>query len=406
MRKKAVVLGLGMSGKSAMNFLKNKGYEVLGVDKENENQTMDFSHISLVVKSPGLLLTHPLVEAASAKNLIVDEIELGAKELMRRGKTLIAITGTNGKTTTTFLVAHILNVAGKKALACGNIGLPLTSVSYDADIYVVEISSFQLMFLKGELFDGGVLLNISHNHLDWHTNFTEYVEAKWSLVKRLKKGAPFFVSELLFHSHASSRISLLPKMEERVESLLSLVYREEGSKILKPEGENYRAAFALSSLFNISQDDFIKGCKTFKAPPHRMEVCENKKGVIGIDDSSATTIDAVLYSLDRIEKPVFLIVGGVHKGGDFKKWRDLFSQKVKKVFLIGSAAPLIQKALEGSVPIEVCNTLDRAVFEAEQRALEGDIILLSPGCSSFDEFKDYRQRGERFKKLILKEVMP
>ncbi len=412
-KKRAIILGLGKSGRSAASFLLDEGASVLGIDRnaaslkedpeiapllerafllQDENSPLSFEEVDCVIKSPGIYPTHPLVVRAAAEGKLMDEIDLGSRFLSQKGKKLFAITGTNGKTTTTALVTHIFNEAGLKAVSCGNIGNPIlqeASLQELADYYIVEISSFQLWAMRERHFDAGVILNISPNHLDWHGSFSDYANTKWSLKERIKEEGVFFPPA-----------SFGKEIEERVESILSLGYRD-GERSLRLGGqENIKAALALCQMAGIEDEAFYAGLNSFKKPPHRLEFVREKDGVSYINDSKATTIKAVEHAVTVCNAPLILIAGGIHKGDDFKKWIPLFRQKVKKIFAMGKDKGKIALALQNEVEVELVSDLHEAVALASKFAISGDTVLLSPGCSSFDEFRSYEHRGEVFRSIV------
>lgn len=380
---RSVVLGLGVSGRSAVEYLKKRGDEVIGLEND---APFVFEKEDFVVKSPGIPLTHPwVIQARRLGCEIVGEVDLGLEELRRRGKKVLGITGTNGKTTTTLMTTALLEAEKIKALAVGNIGRPLLeAASEDAEVFVVEVSSFQLATMRAlPFFDAAVCLNITANHLDWHGSFAEYKAAKLRIRECLKPGAPFFLPEHL------------EQFRERVEKII----KDSGShfQLFTHDKLNLAAALALT---NVSEETLKLGMQQFKRPPHRLELVGEKGGVQFINDSKATSVDAVIKAVEAIEGPMFLLAGGVDKGGDFRDWALASKGKVKQIFAFGGASHRISRELEGLLNVRIVESLEKAVAEAISAAEKGDVVLLSPGCSSYDQFQDYQHRGETFKQIV------
>lgn len=384
---RVLIIGFGVSGKAVYDFYQKRGAEIVIYD-DKISTSWNLSGVDLVVKSPGISLSHPLVVEVKKRGLpLVSEIDLALKEL--KNKTLYGITGSNGKTTTTLLTTHLLKLAGKKAVAVGNIGIPLISqVDVDADYFVVELSSFQLeSILPQRVFDGAVLLNLSPNHLDRHPSFEDYREAKLRLRTCLKSEAPFYVSKELSKS--------IPGAVFAVVTLLELGVSE--SDFYLHDLENAAAAFALTGVDAMTLKN---GLKSFQKPAHRIEFVRKVQGIEFVNDSKATSVDAVLKAVEAMRSKVVLIAGGVDKGGDYKTWIPSFRDKVRKVFVLGESADRIQKALIPSIEVEKVADLEEGVKKATLFAKNGETVLLSPGCSSYDQFKNYEHRGERFKEMV------
>lgn len=386
-----LIIGLGLSGRAVEAYCKKRGDRISLFDDKLAPHHIDLETIELVVKSPGIPFNHPLVAAAESKGIpVIGEIDLALSEL--KGKTLLAITGSNGKTTTTLFTTHLLNLSGKKAIAVGNIGKPLISeIANDADTFVIELSSFQLEGIKQKpLFDGAAFLNLTPNHLDRHQTFEAYKAAKLRLCDCLKPEAPFYISQ-----DVASRFSIRGKIFD-IETISSLSYR-----LYRHDVENFAAAFALSG---VSLEILKEGIETFQKPPHRIEFVREYKGVAFINDSKATSVDAVTKAVEAIPTPIVLIAGGVDKGGSFANWLPLFQGKVRMVVALGEAAGRIEKELNPYIAVERVSTLEEGVKVAAAYAQMGETVLLSPGCSSYDQFRSYEHRGDRFKVLV-KEIL-
>ncbi len=433
--KKALVIGLGMSGRAAAEFLLKHGYVVVGVEKNGEllkthpavhslqkmglitlpePAQVELAEIDLVVPSPGVPQTHSLYRAALERGVeIIGEAELAFRHMQQKA---VAITGTNGKTTVTLLVEHVLNAAGHKAKALGNVGEPLTTYFLNPDpeeIVVAELSSYQLETMKTPVFDAAVLLNITPDHLDRYPDMREYARAKCRLQACLKKGAPFYVyeraaeefGELLTDNFSTYGVSITShywtdKLKayrgDKVELILPLGYRELGSH----ESENVLAAWLLVRPFGVSAKQFTEAVESFRKPPHRIEFVSEISGVAFYDDSKGTNLDAVIRAVGTMQGPVILIAGGVDKGASYTPWIAAFQKRVKKIIALGQAAQKIQGELGRAFEVEIVETMRDAVCHAHSQAERGDSVLLSPGCSSFDMFRDYAHRGEEFKLCV------
>lgn len=369
---KALVIGLGISGKSAVSFLESKGYQVVGFDDRialvDIGEMRDFS---LVILSPGIPQSHPLCQRATELGIpIKGEMQLALEHCKKR---CIGITGSAGKTTTTLQIAHVLRSSGLDALAVGNVGLALTSAIDSADILIVELSSFQLETLSIPIFEMGLILNLFPNHLDRYQTMEEYGRAKARLENCLKEDAKLFVHPSMDSHFFKGPISQL----------------EEGN-----------ATEVACAHFGLTKDQVTKGLQTFKKPAHRLEFVGEIEKVLYYNDSKATSIASVEYALDHLEqKPTILLMGGQDKGLDFAKLSSR-SNQIKQVVAFGSAREKIANALQPILPVKKVETMDDAINFARQCAKPGDSILLSPGCSSYDAFRNFEERGEVFKHLV------
>ncbi len=402
MKTKILVIGLGISGKSAARFLLFKKENVLAVDKKiifdeelldlkqngldikNENEEIDFFQIKMVVISPGISLNHFLVAKALNNNIeVIGEIELGFRYLKNR---VVAITGTNGKTTTTTLISHVFNSANFKAKALGNIGTPLTSYLLNPDddeIIILELSSFQLETLNSKKIDSAIILNITEDHLDRYESFSEYAKTKCNIKNLLKKDGKLFVTKELL-----SEFSEMLQTDNTIEII---------------ENDINDAALKVCLDWKINSQIIHESFKNFKALKHRIELVGNINGISFYNDSKATNVYSVLYAIKKLEKDIILIVGGLDKGLSYTIWDKAFIGKVKHIFAIGQSAEKIRNELK-NFDVEILNSLELAVIKAKEIAKENDKIVLSPGCSSFDMFKNYEHRGEEFKRYVEKVV--
>ncbi|HVB56344.1 MAG TPA: UDP-N-acetylmuramoyl-L-alanine--D-glutamate ligase [Candidatus Acidoferrales bacterium] len=379
-----------------------------------------FLEQDLIVVSPGVPAKLPALERARARGIPVwSEIELAWRFL--RGK-LVAITGSNGKTTTTALVAHILKTAGIPTLVGGNIGVPLLSLvesSTDATVTVAEISSFQLESIQGFRPEIGVLLNLTPDHLDRHASFEDYAHAKMRLFEnQLDRDAAVLNAddpEITRRMPSGPHVFWFSRRKRVAEGAFlhdgQIIFRSEGAEIpimhrgkipLRGEHnvENVLAACAAAYLAGASPAAIASGAQTFRAVEHRLEFVDKIAGVEFYNDSKATNVDAALKALESFSGPLLVILGGKDKGSPYTILREPLRQRARMAILIGAAAPKIAADLGDAVPFELAGTLDRAVTLATERARPGDVVLLAPACSSFDQFENYEQRGRVFKNLV------
>ena len=433
MEKRALVIGLGISGKSAIKFLLHQGYKVFGVDSRDLKEDVEIKKLkglgveisleenmslgpefSLVVTSPGVSSSHALVQEAKKLTIpIMGEAELAFKNIQGRA---VAITGTNGKTTVTSLVEHVLKQAGRKAQSLGNIGSPLTEYAITPDlekIVVAELSSYQLETLALPVFEAAVILNITPDHLDRYSDFTAYAEAKAQIQYCLKPGGDLYVDENAVAQFPSLFKKPFYTMGVLESSFLRLkgVQVWEGAEYMFSLPEEYKelgvhdslnaiAAWALCKRMGIFSSEFISGLTTFKKPSHRIEFIRTVSGVRYYDDSKGTNVDAVIRAVQSMKGTVTLIAGGVDKGSSYLPWKEAFQGRIRKMILIGEASFKIADELGLFFNVKIVDSLEEAVKESERCALFGECVLLSPGCSSFDMFRDYAHRGKEFQKFV------
>ncbi len=416
------VLGFGVSGRAAADFLSRRGARVLVIDRDpdkvqspypvvGENVPLDFSIYRYLVVSPGVPRQHPLYRQAQEAGVAVfGEAELA---LQSTDQIVLGITGTNGKTTVTELVTHIL----PDAMAVGNIGAPLTTEvdRCKTRVLVAELSSYQIETLQSRKLHAAVILNITPDHLDRYGDMNEYAQAKIDIGKCVKPGGKLFVFEEAYRSYAQlfgdaiqpicyGFNSDLPLYfdgshlvyKEKLEFLLPLEYR----KIFRKEGDNLLAAYALCHEIGVTPEEFLAGLQTFRKPPHRLEFVRNLKDVAYYNDSKGTNIEAVVRAVKAMQGETILIAGGVDKGSAYAPWIKAFAGKVKCICAIGEAKEKIQRELSKMIPVEICESLEEAIDRARSHAVAGDQVLLSPGCSSFEMFRDYAHRGEEFKQIV------
>jgi UDP-N-acetylmuramoylalanine--D-glutamate ligase len=443
--RRVLVLGLGQSGVAASDFLWNRGAIVTANDHRSldslgqgaaalakkgvslvlgEHPVRLADAVELIVASPGVPLDLPLLVEARRRSVPVwGELELGFREI---SGTTVAVTGTKGKSTTALLVAAMLRASGQSVKLAGNIGRPLVSELSGATpetTFVLEVSSFQLTTIERFRPHVAVLLDVTPDHLDWHPSFEDYVDAKrrlfanqeesdWAVVfggsrltvnmaSKVKSRKMFFDLDCLddLHPHVHAEGPWVVRHESGQTTTLTSL--EDFQLLGRHNRLNAMAASATASLLGVCGEDMAEALEHFEGLPHALEKVADIGGVRFYNDSKATNIQAVRAALESFDGGILLILGGRFKGGDFRDLRDLVGKKVRLVLAIGETREAIADALEKIVPVEVCDELEAAVREAHRRAIDGDIVLLSPGGSSFDMFRNYRDRGERFRKAVL-----
>jgi UDP-N-acetylmuramoylalanine--D-glutamate ligase len=442
--KKVLVVGLGKSGLAAALFLRRKGAQVTVSDVRSAESLakeipalldegimveagghglFTFRRQDLIVVSPGVPLDTPeLAQARSLGRPIIGELELAARFL--KGK-ILAITGSNGKTTTTALAGEIFTAAGFPTLVAGNIGEPVVAhidQSTDDTWSVLEVSSFQLE--STQLFHPNiaVILNITPDHLDRHGTFENYALAKERIFAaqsgrdclvlnadnfRTAQAAARAQAQVFWFSleHPVSPGSFVEEgwvvyrrlHDGEAERILPL------SKIpLKGEHnvENVLAAVCAARMAEIKIDAIARAIENFRAVEHRLEFVATVNGVDFYNDSKATNVDATAKAVAAFPGGIHLILGGKDKGSDYTTLSELLRERVRAIYTIGSAAGKIESQLRGVVSIHSCETLANAVGAAASAAHPGDVVLLAPACSSFDQFENYEQRGRAFKHLV------
>jgi UDP-N-acetylmuramoylalanine--D-glutamate ligase len=379
---------------------------------------MNQEALDLVIASPGIPTSHPCYQEAVKREIeIIGEVELACRAIKH---SCVAITGTNGKTTVTLLVTHILNHAGKKAWALGNIGKPLTEAideigETESDgVFVLELSSFQLETLKSVFVDVGMILNITPDHLDRYDSLESYAQAKIRLGRNIKPTGTFFV-------HQTCQLpfkNLLEAYHPRYYGCNSDCMLHTDKYCVWVEGQvtfdvphsirgkesvdldNMLAAYALCRELGVSEKQFVEGFESFEKPPHRIQFIKNVGGMNFYDDSKGTNIDAVIKAVERMPGDVILIAGGVDKGFPYTSWIKAFDGKVKLICAIGEAAQKIKNDLDSDICVRIFSSMEHAVQYAAKSALANGNVLLSPGCSSYDMFNDYAHRGHEFQRIV------
>jgi UDP-N-acetylmuramoylalanine--D-glutamate ligase len=439
--RKVVVVGLGATGKATALFLQEKGAQLTvsevrgkealepvistlssqGIAVETGGHRLEtFLRAELIVVSPGVPLDSAPLRAAAERGIeIISEIELASRSIHTP---LIAVTGTNGKTTTVNLIAEIFRASGKKIFLGGNVGTPLIEYVRNgeaADYLIIEISSFQLEGIRAFKPFISVLLNIDYDHLDRYASYEDYIAAKarifmnqsareyavlnaddpevqklssainattlyFSCGKEVPQGISSRDNYLYYHNGTgTTRFTLAPLYLKGIHNL-----------------HNIMAATVVSTLCGCPPQSIEHTIEHFKGLPHRLELFQETRNIKFYDDSKATNVGSVVRALEALEPPLILIAGGKDKGGSYRPLRPLIKDKVKVLILLGEAKEKMYQELSSLTHTLLADTFEEAVKQSLQHASPGDTVLLSPACSSFDMFKSYEERGETFKTLI------
>jgi UDP-N-acetylmuramoylalanine--D-glutamate ligase len=439
--KRVLVVGLAKTGVATSLFCAARGGEVTATDVRGENEVGDaivqlraagvrlelgghreniFLGQDLIVPSPGVPANMPLLQAARAKGVTIwSEIELAGRFMNGR---LIGITGSNGKTTTTSLIEHILKNAGFPTILAGNIGTPLISrieQTNDDTVTVVELSSFQLELIETFRPNISVFLNLTPDHLDRHHTFEEYGAAKARIFRNQKEAdsAVLNADDPASTPYAPTRpqVCWFSRKQRVAQGAFvrdnQIVFRQNGEEmaVLKLQEiplvgahnvENVLAAVTTTRIAGANPAAIAKGVRSFAGVEHRLEFVAEVGGVRYFNDSKATNVDATLKALDAFPGRILIILGGKDKGSDYTVLRKPLREKAILALLIGAAADKIEKQIEGSVAIEGAGTIERAVEIASHAARPGDVVLLAPACASFDQFQNFEHRGRVFKDLV------
>src|SRR5712671_968191 len=444
--KRVLVVGLGKSGVASALFLKARGARVTVSDTKSgdelrneipdlldhgitvetgEHGERTFREQDLIVVSPGVPVDAPLLEQArSLGGVVIGEIELAAQFL--RGP-IVAITGSNGKTTTTTLTGEILAAGGFPTLVGGNIGTPAISLAERATqetAIVLEVSSFQLETIQTFRPKIALVLNVTPDHLDRHRTFEAYVDAKARMFENQSiedfavlnaddatcvamaartRAQVFWFSRQKEISRGAwvrdGNIFFRDRTQQREVMLVSEIPLKGAHNL-----ENVLAAVCAGALMGCPPEKIRQAVRDFKAVEHRLEFVATIRGVDYYNDSKATNVDATIKALESFPANIHLILGGKDKGSDYSVLNDLLRQRVKRVYTIGAAAEKIESQIVSSksVGVEVVHaeTLETALRKANAVAQAGDVVLLAPACASFDQFKNYEQRGQVFKEIV------
>jgi len=432
---RTLVIGAGKSGVATANFLAGRG-EAVSITDANAHPELPYAlddrvvrffghqdeavleEVTRIVVSPGVPLNIPLLQRASALAIpIVGEIELAFRHLQG---SVIAVTGSNGKSTTTTLIGEILKFAGRNPIVAGNIGEPLIASLDPANsrTYVLELSSFQLETVETFRANVALLLNITPDHMDRYPNFDAYAAAKYRIFRNQQPGDVAIVNASErraaprdTHARVLRFSSAQPLDEGAFLDGDDLVLRLDGNErripraTLKLQGtanvENALAAWLAARAAGADDMAVQQAFSSFAGLPHRMVLVREIDGVKWINDSKGTNVDATLKSLESFPpSSVYLILGGKDKAGEFERMRDLVGEKTKAVITIGKAADRIGEALTGAADIVPQGDMQHAVAWAREHARGGETVLLSPACASFDQYRNFEHRGEHFESLV------
>ena len=444
--KRVLVVGLGKSGVASALFMKKHGAKVTVSDTKSGDELRNeipvlldngitvetgghgdrtFRGQDLIVVSPGVPVdAPPLAQARSLGESVIGEIELAAQFLPGP---IVAITGSNGKTTTTTLTGEIMVAAGFPTLVGGNIGTPAISLAERAKsetVIVLEISSFQLETVQTFRPKVAVVLNITPDHLDRHRTFEIYTDAKARIFEN-QHGSDFAVLNaddptcVTLASRTRSKVFWFSRQKEVQQGAWvrdgNIVFRDGSSQTeimqvseIPLKGahnlENVLAAVCAAALMGCAPSKIRQAVQNFKAVEHRLEYTATINGVDYYNDSKATNVDATIKALESFPANIHLILGGKDKGSDYTVLNDLLRQRVKRVYTIGAAAAKIESQIvsskNGGPEVVHAETLDNAIRKAHTAAQPGDVVVLAPACASFDQFKNYEHRGQVFKEIV------
>lgn len=442
MKDRVIILGAGESGTGAALLAKVKGLDVFvsdkGVIKEKYKNDLIANKIEfeegnhseenilngvLMIKSPGIPDKAEIIKKAKARGIeIIDELEFAFRYLQG---SVIAITGTNGKTTTTLLTYHLMNSAGWKVALAGNVGESLArKVAFEKhDWYVVEVSSFQLDGTKNFHPHIGILLNITPDHLDrYEYQMQNYVNSKFRLIQAMENNDHFiyYADDAVVEGEVSKRevgpatvkVSLNDQSAPAHFDGSKMIFSLSGNLFSITQQEttlrgphnliNTMSAVVAVHLAGVSLDSVKAGLRTFKNAPHRLESVATINGVEFVNDSKATNVDSVVYGLGSYEGPLVWIAGGIDKGNDYRLIEDQVRKKVRVLICLGKDNSKLHKAFDGVVKeIHETQSVKELAALALKVAQRGDVVLLSPACASFDLFKNYEDRGNQFREAVL-----
>ncbi len=441
MKEKIVILGAGESGTGAALLAKVKGFEVFVSDEglikskyksELETNGIPFEEgvhsgekildASLIIKSPGIGDKATIMQKVAQLNIpVIDEIEFAFRHTRAR---IIAVTGTNGKTTTTLLTYHLMKQAGFHVALAGNVGFSMARqvARENFDWYVLEVSSFQLDGMETFKPEIGILLNITPDHLDrYEYTMQNYVNSKFQLIENMTRQEHFiyYADDPVIAREVKTRSVVPDQIQVSLQPNASSVVRYDGRKMNFNLKENFSIAqedttlkgphnlintmASVTAVFlaGAKLDSIRTGLKTFVNAPHRLETVGIINGIEFINDSKATNVDSVVYALGSYDKPLVWIAGGIDKGNDYNIIKDVVKKKVRALICLGKDNDKLRKSFVDAVPvIKETQSVKELVRLALQVAKEGDIVLLSPACASFDLFKNYEDRGDQFRSAV------
>ncbi|WP_300408322.1 UDP-N-acetylmuramoyl-L-alanine--D-glutamate ligase [Lagierella sp.] len=434
---KYLVLGLGITGISTVKTLSKLGYDVYGFDSKIKNEKdlpeelkgVDFSPIFnledledrdfICIKSPGIPVNSEIIKTILDKKIeVVSDLEMAYR--LFGDKNLIAITGTNGKTTTTMLVNHILNESGKKSIAIGNIGIGMLWEIYsnpDIEFFVIESSSFQLESTKDFRTKVAAITNISPDHIDWHGNFENYFNAKKKVFLNQNSEDKLILNmddEYLkgLGKEIKSKVITVSLTDKNRDFYYDKPFINHGNKTVLDTNklnipglhniQNTLIAAAITSTLGVLDEDIEKACYSFNSVEHRIEFVRDFNSVKFYNDSKGTNVDSTMKALYSFENPIILIAGGYDKKVSFKEMFLDGRERIKHLILMGSTAAQMKKeALEAGIEgISVVENMSKAVDLSTKIMDSGDIVLLSPACASWGMYNSYIERGNDFKNLV------
>ena len=426
--QKIVILGAGESGVGAAMLAKQRGYDVFVSDggmiseihkselikeqisfEENGHTLNKILDANEVIKSPGIPEKTNIIQKIRSKNIsIISEIEFSYRYI--GSSKVIAITGSNGKTTTTALTYHIINHAEKSCAMVGNIGYSFARqlATNPKDIYVLEISSFQLDDIKSFRPNVAVLTNITEDHLDrYDYNFENYIASKFRIIENQNDDDLF-----IYNMDDAVTITMskeLPQGAYLTNAMMHLKWKNEEMQMsvedfaIKGKHNQYNsmAASMAATALDIRKEKIREALQTFQSLEHRMESVATIKGVEFVNDSKATNVNSTWFALESMTKPVILILGGVDKGNDYNLLKELVMEKVKAIVCLGTDNQKIHEAFGDIIPLIVeASSAEEAVTSSFHFANKGEVVLLSPACASFDLFKNYEDRGTQFRQAV------
>jgi len=428
------IIGMARSGISAAAKVKGLGGIAFISEFKNETEITNSKHIKesfqyefgghtkrllnndVLILSPGIPGNIPILREAKKQNIeVISEIEFGYRIKHPHSK-IIAITGSNGKSTTVSLIHHILQTAGYNSILAGNIGTAFSSYAIekgDIDFIVLELSSFQLELIDRFRADVAAILNITPDHLDRYNSFEEYAEIKFNIFKNQNSqdlailnldditSAKFtdkINSNLKYFSH-NSKADIY--FRENTIIFRSKTFSIQNATIQGPHNiANMMCAILAVSPFDIEKSIIQKSLETFSPLAHRMEFVKEVNGVKFYNDSKATNTDSVKYALQSFDKPIRIIMGGAGKGEDYSILIPFLKERAKKVYLTGDTINEMKSAFEGSIEIASVKEFEEVIRIAFSESKKGDIIVLSPACTSYDRFKNFEERGNTFKEIV------
>ncbi len=438
-KKRVLLIGLGDTGQSVLHFLTNQNCFIKAIDtrtnverlseiktkfKDVEFMTGQMFHesiikdIELIVISPGVSLKESYVVAALDKGIpVIGDIEIFA-QIKEKNSKVIGITGSNGKTTVTSLVGELLEASGITTIVAGNIGIPILNTLDETapEVYVLELSSYQLESTYSLDLETATILNISEDHMDRYSSIDEYAKAKYRIFNHAKKCIlnrdddylkPLIKYDTItFGNHVDEKNYGIKKNGSQyfiAKGNVEIIAVDE----IKLKGihniQNVMAALALCEPFNVSNNAIKKVLAEFEAPPHRMEYVDSISGIDFYNDSKGTNVGATIAAIKSMTKPILLVAGGDGKNQNFSPLMHVTKDKIKHVALIGADAEIMQKAFSAAaIPNHIEKSLEDAIHKSFELANKGDVVLLSPACASTDMFKNYVERGNLFKACVKK----